>query len=120
MFFCRRGLAQEIATFKGKLTPHESANVQEKRNSLAHRIQQWREVQLAYTPTVATLLVSDLTNSELPSPSFETPESTNLYLPSSLPPKLRDNATIKKIADKELRLRIAQADDSLADIRRLR
>ena len=120
LFFCRRGLAQEIATFKGKLTPHESANVQEKRNSLAHRIQQWCEVQLAYTPTVATLLVSDLTNSEFPSPSFETPESTNLFLPSSLPPKLRDNANIKKIADKELRLRIAQADDSLADIRRLR
>ena len=120
MFFCRRGLAQEIATFKGKLTPHESADVQEKRNSLAHRIQQWREVQLAYTPTVATLLVSNLTNSELPLASFESPESTNLFLPSSLPPNLRDNATIKKIADKEFRLRIAQADDSLADIRRLR
>jgi hypothetical protein len=120
LFFCRRGLAQEIATFKGKLTPHESANVQEKRNSLAHRIQQWREVQLAYTPTVATLLVSNLTNSELPLASFESPESTNLFLPSSLPPELRDNATFKKIADKEFRLRIAQADDSLADIRRLR
>jgi hypothetical protein len=52
--------------------------------------------------------------------SFESPESTNLFLPSSLPPNLRDNATIKKIADKEFRLRIAQADDSLADIRRLR
>ena len=119
MFLCRRGLAQEIAAFKGKLTPHESADIQEKRNSLAHRIQQWCEVQLAYTPTVAALLVSDLTNSDLPSPSFETPESTNLFLPSSLPPNLRDNETIKKIAAKELRLRIAQADDSLADIRRL-
>ena len=120
VFYCRRGLTQEIASFKGKLTPHESADVQEKRNSLAHRIQQWREVQLAYTPTVATLLVSALTNSDLPSPSFETPESTNLFLPSSLPSKLRDNSSIKKIAAKELRLRIAQADDSLADIRRLR
>jgi hypothetical protein len=118
--FYRRGLTQEIATFKGKLTPHESADVQEKRNSLAHRIQQWREIQLAYTPTVATLLVSNLTNSDLPSPSFENPESTNLFLPSSLPSKLRDNPTIKKIAAKELRLRIAQADDALADIRRLR
>ena len=120
MIFYRRGLAQEIGSFKGKLTPHESADVQEKRNSLAHRIQQWREVQFAYTPTVATLLVSDLANSGLPSPSFETPESTNLFLPSSLPSRLRDNPTIKKIAAKELRLRIAQADDSLADIRRLR
>ena len=120
MIFYRRGLAQEIGSFKGKLTPHESADVQEKRNSLAHRIQQWREVQFAYTPTVATLLVSDLANSGLPSPSFETPESTNLFLPSSLPSRLRDNPTIKKIAAKELRLRIAQADDSLADIRHLR
>lgn len=101
-------------------SPHESANIQEKQNSLAHRIQQLCEVQLAYTPNITTLLVSDLTNSELPSLSFETPESTNLFLPSSLPPKLRDNTTIKKIADKELRLRIAQADDSLADIRHLR
>jgi hypothetical protein len=120
LIFCRRGLAQEVAAFKGKLTPHESADVQEKRNSLAHRIQQWREVQFAYTPTVATLLVSDLANSDLPSPSFEKPESTDLLLPSSLPSKLRDNPTIKKIAAKELRLRIAQADDALADIRRLR
>jgi hypothetical protein len=120
VFFCRRGLAQEIAAFKGKLTPHQSADIQEKRNSLAHRIQQWREVQFAYTPTVATLLVSDLTNSDIPSPSFERPESTNLFLPSSLPSKLTNNPTIKRIAAKELRLRIAQADDALADIRRLR
>ena len=101
------------------MTPHESADIQEKRNSLAHRIQQWREVQFAYTPTIASLLVSDLTNSDIPSLTFEKPESTNLFLPSSLPSKLRDNPTIKKIAAKEMRLRIAQADDALADIRRL-
>ena len=75
---------------------------------------------MAYTPSIATLLVSTLTNSDLPSLSFETPESTKLLLPSSLPSKLRDDPSIKKIAAKELRLRIAQADDSLADIRRLR
>ena len=63
---------------------------------------------------------SQLANSDVPSPSLETPESTNLFLPSSLPSSLRDNPTIEKIATKELQLRIAQADDLLADIRRLR
>jgi hypothetical protein len=48
------------------------------------------------------------------------PESTNLFLPSSLPSKLRENPTIMRIAAKELRLRIAQADDALSDIRCLR
>ena len=83
LIFCRRRLAQEISSLKGKLTPHELADVQEKQNSLAHRIQQWREVQFAYTPIVATLFVSDLANSDLHSRPRN--QETSYYPRLSLP-----------------------------------
>jgi hypothetical protein len=47
-------------------------------------------------------------------------ENVRLYLPSSLPPHIRNQAELRDICDKERRLREAQADDALAHIRRLR
>ncbi len=46
-------------------------------------------------------------------------EDIPLWLPSSLPPLLRSSLA-PGLADKERRLRLAQADDALEDIRRLR
>jgi hypothetical protein len=50
----------------------------------------------------------------------EEAEKVPLYLPSSLPPHIRTQAELHDTCDKERRLREAQADDSLAHIRRLR
>jgi hypothetical protein len=54
------------------------------------------------------------------SSTIEPAELKPLYLPSSLPQYLRQLPDILPLVDKEYRLRIAQADDSLADIRRQR
>ena len=43
-----------------------------------------------------------------------------LYFPSSLPREIRERPELKDVVDVERRLREAQADDALADVRRLR
>jgi hypothetical protein len=53
-------------------------------------------------------------------PVPEEAEKVHLYLPSSLPPHIRNQVELRDICEKELRLREAQAVDSLAHIRRLR
>jgi hypothetical protein len=50
----------------------------------------------------------------------EEAEKVPLYLPSSLPPHIRNQVELQDICEKERRLREAQADDALAHIRRLR
>lgn len=47
-------------------------------------------------------------------------EDLPLLLPSHLPQAYRDDPTLKSLRGKERRLRVAQADDALADIRHLR
>lgn len=47
-------------------------------------------------------------------------EAMQLWLPSDIPLALRSDGTVQSLADQELRLRLAQADGSLSDIRRLR
>lgn len=47
-------------------------------------------------------------------------EDMTLWLPSQLTPTQRSDPTVAMIAEKERRLRLAQADDALADIRHLR
>jgi hypothetical protein len=113
-------LRDEISQQGGKLTSKQKAEIREKRTALYRRIQRWREIQLAYTPIVATLLVADGSANIDPSELVEQPEHLALHLPSGIPCHLRQAEDIKILADKECRLRIAQADEALSDIRRAR
>ncbi|KAF8817301.1 hypothetical protein BYT27DRAFT_7227910 [Phlegmacium glaucopus] len=70
-----------------------TTDLQEKRNALARQIQQWCEVQLAYTPLIATLLVVNDT-SDSGSPLVETTKSIPLHLPSTVSASLRLDPTI--------------------------
>ena len=114
----RRVLRHEISQQMGKLTSKQKADIQERRTTLYRRIQQWREVQLAYTPIVATLLVADSSVSLDPLELIEQAELLPLHLPSGLPSHLRQGEDIQAMADKECRLRVAQADGALTDIQR--
>ncbi len=70
-------------------------------------------------PSVATLLVQiPNTEIETPNPQVAAPEKIRLHLPSDLPPSMLNTPQVKPLADKERRLRIAQADQALAEIRR--
>ncbi|KAH6893986.1 hypothetical protein BKA70DRAFT_1320196 [Coprinopsis sp. MPI-PUGE-AT-0042] len=107
----QRSLKVEIETTKLN-TSKQKADLEEKRTALKRRILQWRQVQLASTPSVATLLPV-LDGSE--ASDVTAAEDIPLYLPSSFPPHLR--LDIQSVAEKEKRLREAQADDALANIR---
>ena len=48
---------------------------------------------------------------------YSNPESTPLFFPSSLPLELRQRPELNDIHEAERRLREAQADDALADVR---
>jgi hypothetical protein len=107
------------------------ADLEETRTSLRNRIRQWRQVQLVYTPSVAPLVVESLAASSsvealATSPNvddvlpMEPAESIPLYLPSSLPEHIRQLPELATLLEKERRLRVAQAEDALAEIRHQR
>jgi len=114
LLYYRRQLRYDVAQRKRVKTSKQHADLQEKRNTLACRIQQWREVQLAYMPSVATLVVRSTTSSNELEGNLA--ENVPLYLPSGILDATRQ--LITHVADKELRLRIAQADEALEDVRR--
>ena len=107
----------ELSKTKGKKTSKQLADIEEKRSALISQIHLWHPVQLAYTPHVATLL--PLVHNNGTASHLSNPESAPLFLPSSLPASVCKLPEIKEVHDIERRLRGPQADDALADIRRL-
>jgi hypothetical protein len=119
--FCRFIFKRELSRTKGKKTSKQLADLEEKRSSLIRQIRIWRPVQLAYTPHVASLLPLILGDTgDGDGQYYSNPESMPLYLPSSLPPDISQRPELKDIREAEHCLREAQADDALADVRRLR
>ncbi|KAI0671900.1 hypothetical protein C8Q78DRAFT_972892, partial [Trametes maxima] len=107
----------------------------QRRNALRRRIEHWAEMQGVYMPLVPRLRLQ--TDSSLPlsidddsgTPDENpTPDTTAdiavedilLWLPSSLPQELSIGDFAKQLLGIEFRLRFAQANDSLSDIRRIR
>lgn len=124
----RRHLRLEVSQIKGNQSSKQLADLEETRALLRNRIRQWRQVQLVYTPCVAPLVAESLAASPIvesfaTSPDVddalptEPAELIPLYLPSSLPEHLRQLPELASLLEKECRLRIAQADDALAEIR---
>jgi len=115
----RRSLAYEITVMKKYETQKQLADLEEKRHTLLYRITQWREVQLAYIPAAGPLVA--MTASEVLSHSdgenSVLAENLPLFLPSSLPLDIRTTRSCTQSMSHEARLREAQADDTLADIR---
>ncbi|KAF8991711.1 hypothetical protein BDQ17DRAFT_1392943 [Cyathus striatus] len=87
-------------------------NLEVKHYSLLQQIESWREAQDIHMSAIASELgpLIRLENNEA--------EMLKLYLPSKLPLHLRQDQSIQEIMIKEKCLRIAQAEDSLAEIRR--
>lgn len=122
-----------------KKTKTQQTALQTKRNGLAHRIQVWQNGQAIYMPYVAVLPwhtlspPSDTGLSPDDDDAYPTPETSHksinvkaeallLYLPSQIPAQMRlhPSPELKQLLANEFHLRLAQAEDSLADIRRLR
>ncbi|KAI0045474.1 hypothetical protein FA95DRAFT_1473414, partial [Auriscalpium vulgare] len=102
----------------------EKVALREKQAVLRHRIASWRPIQQLYIPCINQLLSNSQdadadasASSSVPSTSGH-PENETLYLPSQLPVELRRTGCVAGLADKEYRLRLAQAEDSLYEVRR--
>jgi hypothetical protein len=121
LFFFRYLLRCEAAQMKGRKTNKQLADLQEKHNALLVQIRNWREVQLVYTPHVASLISHAQPPPETNADPHETlTEDIPLFLPSALSPHLRALPELRKICQLERRLREPQADGALAEVRRQR
>ena len=105
---------------KGRKTNKQLADLQEKRNALLVQIRNWREVQLVYTPHVASLISHAQPPETNADPVKTLPETIPLFMPSTMPPQLRALPELKKICQLERRLREPQADGALAEVRHQR
>ncbi|KAJ8457732.1 hypothetical protein ONZ45_g18198 [Pleurotus djamor] len=108
--FLYKGLELEETQRVLSLHPNEgttnaATDLQLKRNTLNRQIALWRTEQGEYMPLI------DVGRH----PASSIPETIPLYLPSSLPA----TPSLLSLRDKERRLRLAQVQDSLQEIRRL-
>ncbi|KDQ53095.1 hypothetical protein JAAARDRAFT_49877 [Jaapia argillacea MUCL 33604] len=118
----QRLICLHVQSLKGKPTTKQQADLQGKRNALAHCIKTWQSVQVVYMPCVAAQLiettptVDDANNvSEGPNPKSIITENMLLWMPSSLTSPLC--ATLNPdVVTKELRLCLGQAEDSLEEV----
>ncbi|KAI0042995.1 hypothetical protein FA95DRAFT_1575369 [Auriscalpium vulgare] len=117
-------------TRRSRRTPKDRHNsvekvaLREKQAVLRHRLASWRPIQQLYIPCV-TQLLSNSQDTDIDALAFNTapsasdhPENEVLYLPSQLPLELRRTGCVSGLADKERRLRLAQAEDALYQVRR--
>ena len=88
----------------------------ERRKLLAQRIRTFQSIQKVYMPGLSDLLDDMKSSASLDS----RPESFKLMLPSQLSPEDRKSWCLPGLPALEARFRYAQADDTLAEICRLR
>jgi hypothetical protein len=116
----RRILSYEKKVMKKYETAKQLADLEEKSGVLMRRINQWREIQLAYMPSIGSLVAStatELLSAMQSGSSTVAVEDISLFLPSSLCSNLQNTSGFMDLLDREVQLRIAQADDALVDIR---
>ena len=98
----------------------QQADLQERRTALQCQIRNWREAQVVYISYASTMLATKMDIEEAGMPQDEMAESVPLFLPSSLPLHIRSLRKMARVCLVEQRLRLAQAEDALVDIRRQR
>ena len=100
----------------------QKATIQEKRNALMRRIRRWQQAQLIYMP--GTAISSPPTHDDDPDENdngdSETPEKIPLVLPSKVEATRRTTVCLHQVVKYERQLRLAQLQDSLIELRRVR
>ena len=109
---------------KAQRTDRQKLEIQERRNTLARRVKLWKTAQAVYMPQVPECLAGqDLLTSFDVVDADEIDESKPELWPLLLPSQLsQDNRSSchKGIVETERTLRLAQVQDNLVDLRRLR
>ncbi|TDL13469.1 hypothetical protein BD410DRAFT_846920 [Rickenella mellea] len=101
-------------------TVSDDASIQDRRNALKRRIENWRSIQALYMPGVSAIH-SNPDDEDLEAGASgeggELAEHIDLCLPSKVP-RMRDVGCLVGLHETELRLRLAQAAGSLTQLRR--
>lgn len=101
-------------------TPNECAELEERRNVLRRRLKSWMESRNLYIPLIAEdFATTSSTESSHAMSADHPPEAMSLGLPSTLAESLLQNSGTFNLVEIELRFRLAQADESLSELRRL-
>ena len=96
--------------------------IQERRNALARRIKLWKTVQAVYMPQASGYLTDEQdppTSADANELDESKPELWPLLLPSQLSPDNRSSC-YTGVVETEQTIRLAQVQDNLVDLRRLR
>ena len=117
---CRQQVIVHLGS-KERRTDPQKLEIQERRNALVRRIKLWKTAQSVYMPQVSEYLSEEQGHPTPNDHEFDEtkPELWPLCLPSQLTHEDR-LLCYKGIADIEHTLRLAQVQDSLIDLRRLR
>ncbi|TDL13645.1 hypothetical protein BD410DRAFT_735067, partial [Rickenella mellea] len=101
-------------------TVSQKAEMQDRRNALKRRIENWRSIQRLYMPGVAEVH-SNPDDEDVDEPATgddgEKAEQIDLCLPSDVP-RMRNVGCLTGLHDMEFRLRLAQAAGALQQLRR--
>ncbi|TDL13917.1 hypothetical protein BD410DRAFT_868388 [Rickenella mellea] len=103
---------------KGASTQYKSAEMQQKRNTLQRRIFNWYKIQNIYMPG-AVFLRAEVSPTDDDHSGAQGPETIQLLFPSQVSEAERATICSPGLVVKEFRLRVAQCDDALHQIRRL-
>ena len=106
-----------LSLVKSAKSDSDKAELHTKRNTLSHRVQSWRQIQHVYMPCAGRLL-SDMSSDDEMSSQASKPESFPLLLPSAVPGELHEAGCLPGLVKKVIRLRRAQAEDALHQVRR--
>ncbi|KAI0062049.1 hypothetical protein BV25DRAFT_1870510 [Artomyces pyxidatus] len=116
----QRALRTKAAGEEAK-TKIGKAGLQDKRNALQHRVKAWRSIQLIYMPVASVLMAKEanaLGPEEIARETRSNIENEKLWLPSAIPKEMWASGLTPNITQKAIRLRRAQAEDALHEIRR--
>lgn len=100
---------------RSAMSSAQQSTILEQRNILGEKIRAWIHLRTVYIPGLLQLLV-DLKDTN-PSEPDEKPEGFKLWLPSEIPPTRRRAACIEGLPEIESKLRTAQCNDALDDVR---
>ena len=118
--FQRQQIIEHLASKQPRTDP-QKAEIQQRRNDLARRIKLWKTAQVVYMPQAPDFLPDEQHSRTFDPDEFEEskPELWPLLLPSELTQDDR-SSSYTGIVGAEQSLRLAQAQDNLVDLRRLR
>lgn len=104
----------EISSMGAHATSLQKAQLHEKLNTIYRKLMNWFQVQLIYMPFVAMLRSPPSESEHFDFPDIQIGMNTDLWLPSNIGDKVPWE---RSLGESEWLLRVAQAKDSLEDLR---